>query len=206
MTTSSKETYFVALTGGIACGKSTVAEFFIERNFDYFNADKVAHNCYLSESSIYNKILEIFGNEIINENKISRKKIAQKIFENDEKRLELNSLIHPIVKDEIVNWMENCKRKKINGVAEIPLLYESEINLLPWNYIISVFAKEKTIFKRLKNRGLSYRESLSRIRSQISINEKCKRSNYSVNGEDDLNNTKDLISKLLIKWKIEENS
>ena len=50
--------------------------------------------------------------------------------------------------------MENCKRKRINGVAEIPLLYESEINLLPWNYIISVFAKEKTIFKRLKNRGL----------------------------------------------------
>ena len=85
MTTLSKETYFVALTGGIACGKSTVAEFFIERNFDYFNADKVAHNCYLSESSIYNKILEIFGNEIIDENKISRKKLLKKIFENDEK-------------------------------------------------------------------------------------------------------------------------
>ena len=66
----------------------------------------------MSESSIYNKILEIFGNEIIDENKISRKKIAQKIFENDEKRLELNSLIHPIVKDEIIDWMESCKRKK----------------------------------------------------------------------------------------------
>ena len=104
----------------------------------------------------------------------------------------------------LIGW--RVVKEKINGVAEIPLLYESEINLLPWNYILSVFAKEETIFKRLKNRGLSYRESLSRIRSQISINEKCKRSNYSVNGEDDLNNTKDLISKLLIKWKIEENS
>ena len=102
--------------------------------------------------------------------------------------------------------MESCKRKKINGIAEIPLLYESGINLLPWSYIISVFVKEETVLKRLKNRGLSYRDSILRIRSQLSVEEKCKRSNYSINGEDNLNNTKDLISKLLIEWKIEENS
>ena len=206
MTKLSDKNYFVAITGGIACGKSTVVKLFKERNFDYFNADKVAHNCYLPGNKVYNKIIDIFGTDIIDKHKISRKKIAQEIFNNEKKRLKINSLIHPIVRDEVINWMEDCKIKKINGIAEIPLLYESGINLLPWSYIISVFVKEETVLKRLKNRGLSYRDSILRIRSQLSVEEKCKRSNYSINGEDNLNNTKDLISKLLIEWKIEENS
>ena len=67
MTKFSEFPYFVALTGGIACGKSIVGECFKNQNFSYFDSDKASHDCYLPETNIYKKILEMYGKNIIEE-------------------------------------------------------------------------------------------------------------------------------------------
>ena len=102
--------------------------------------------------------------------------------------------------------MSLCKDEKVNGVAEIPLLFETNINNLNWDYTISVYASEKVIFKRLRERGLDEIESISRINSQLSIKEKCNRSNYSINGESSISKINKLVSDLVIKWKDERSS
>ena len=207
MTKFSEFPYFVALTGGIACGKSIVGECFKNQNFNYFDSDKASHDCYLPESNIYKKILEMYGKNIIEKNKlISKQKLAKIIFNDERERLKINSLIHPMIRKKIIDWMSLCKDKKVNGVAEIPLFFETDFNNLNWDYTICVYASEKVIFKRLKERGLDEIESISRINSQLSIKEKCNRSNYSINGENSISNINKFVSDLVIKWKDERNS
>ena len=206
MTKLSELPYFVAITGGIACGKSIVGECFKNQNFNYFDSDKVSHDFYLPETKIYKKILEMYGKNIIEKNEqISKKKLAEIIFNDNRERLKINSLIHPLVRNKIIEWMKLCKTNKVNGVAEIPLFYETDICNLNWDYTISVYATKKVIIKRLKDRGFDEIESISRINSQLSIKEKCNRSNYSINGEKSINSLNKLVSNLVIKWKSERN-
>ena len=72
--------------------------------------------------------------------------LAKIIFNDEGERLKINSLIHPLIRKKIIAWMSLCKDEKVNGVAEIPLLFETDINNLNWDYTISVYASEKVIF------------------------------------------------------------
>ena len=106
MTKFSEFPYFVALTGGIACGKSIVGECFKNQNFSYFDSDKASHDCYLPETNIYKKILEMYGKNIIEKDKqISKQKLAKIIFNDERERLKINSLIHHMIRKKIIDWM-----------------------------------------------------------------------------------------------------
>ncbi len=114
----------IGLTGGIGSGKSSVADLFKQLGVDTINADLIAHELTRPESLQFEQIIEHFGGEIINHTgHIDRKKLANIVFKNDNKRSLLESILHPPIMD---NMFTHCRQSKSPYcILEVPLLIES---------------------------------------------------------------------------------
>ena len=201
MTTISDHSMIVAITGGIACGKSEVGKFFLKNNFNFFDADKIANKYLEIGTQTYEKIKGRFGKNVLNdEGFISKKKLGELAFSNDEEIKFLNDLIHPLVIHEIKNWIKHCRKNKICGAAEIPLLYECNLENLDWDKIIVVHAKKKIVVKRLQGRGLSKKEAFKRIQLQMNLKEKCSKNNILLDGNKNIEHLNKSVSNLFTNW------
>ena len=201
MTTISDHSMIVAITGGIACGKSEVGKFFLKNNFNFFDADKIANKYLEIGTPTYEKIKGRFSKNILNDKGcISKKKLGELAFSNDEEIKFLNDLIHPLVIHEIKNWIKHCRKNKICGAAEIPLLYECNLENLDWDKIIVVHAKKKIVVKRLQGRGLSKKEAFKRIQLQMNLKEKCSKNNILLDGNKNIEHLNKSVSNLFTNW------
>ena len=116
----------VGLTGGIACGKTVVAEMLRARGAHILFADKLAHELMTPGEPVYASVVEHFGRDILNvDGSISRPKLAQKAFAGRIK--ELNELVHPAVLEAEDRWMDEIGRREPHAitVCEAALLYEA---------------------------------------------------------------------------------
>ena len=101
----------IGITGGVGAGKSSVLALLKEMcSCDIIQADLVARNIYHSGNIGFKKVVDIFGEQIVGEDgEINRPLLADIIFKNPNKRIVLNSIIHPLVKQEIINQINNHK-------------------------------------------------------------------------------------------------
>ena len=206
MKKNTSDYFLIGLTGGIACGKTKVLGYLGELGYETFNADEYVHNCLRSDGFLYNKVLKVFGNNILDSNgEISRKNLGNLIFLDDKYRLKLNNIVHPIVKKRIQSWIKECQLKHKNGVAEIPLLFECGYENFKWDCIAVVYANENIIIDRLKKRGLSEVEAIYRIKSQWNINDKCKKADILINGNGNKKELKKIVNKFVQEWTQERN-
>ena len=116
----------VGLTGGVACGKSTVAEMLVKRGAHYLSADLLAHQLYAPGTSTYDAVVQRFGREILNQDgSINRARLANVVF--PDRIDELNAIVHPGVIEAQSRWMEEVETVDPNGVAvvEAALLIEA---------------------------------------------------------------------------------
>lgn len=116
----------VGLTGGIACGKSTVAEMLVRRGAHYLPADTLAHQLYAPGAVVYDEVVRRFGRQILNDDgSVNRTRLAQVVFPN--RIAELNAIVHPAVIDAQNHWMVDIERKGPHGIAvvEAALLLEA---------------------------------------------------------------------------------
>lgn len=160
---NSNRKIIIGITGGIASGKSAVAEFFIKKGVPVINADKIGHEI-LRDESIKNQIISCFGDSILKDGDIDRKKLGKIVFQDKQKLHELNAIVHPPLINEIL--------KRIDENSE-PMLAIDAALLLQWNmneicdHVILVTASEKTRIERLmQHTNLSYEEARNRIRAQ----------------------------------------
>ncbi len=116
----------VGLTGGIACGKSTVGQMLLHRGAHYLSADELAHQLYAPGAIAYEGVVRAFGREILNDDgTINRKKLAARAFPH---RIdELNAIVHPAVVEAQNSWMAEVEQGHPNGIAvvEAALLLEA---------------------------------------------------------------------------------
>jgi dephospho-CoA kinase len=116
----------VGLTGGVACGKSTIAEMLAKRGAYVIRADEVAHKLMEPGQSVYEAVVARFGREILNPDQtISRPKLAALAFEGRIK--ELNALVHPAVVKFQDDWMRDVGRNNPHAIAivEAALILEA---------------------------------------------------------------------------------
>ncbi len=116
----------VGLTGGVACGKTTIATMFENLGAYVALADVIAHSLFEPDSEVYKKVIEAFGQEILNEDRtISRPKLANVAFPKRIK--ELNSIIHPVVIKLQDEWMAEIERRQPNAIVivEAALMIEA---------------------------------------------------------------------------------
>jgi len=173
----------VVLTGGIATGKSTTAALMKLLGFRVIDADKIAHEVL---ESCQNDIKACFGEEFIKNGKVDRKSLGKLVFSNKEKRLLLESIVHPKIKEAIIN--EAIKQERFNKpyLIDIPLFFERE-GVYDFNKVLVVYAPKEIQLQRLiKREGFSKEEALQRIEAQLPIELKKQKADFLIDNSKDL--------------------
>ena len=172
----------IALTGGIATGKSTVAEIFIGYGFTIIDADKIAHEILDREHA---KIATMFGKKYVEGSKVVRKVLGTLIFSNPEEKVRLEALLHPLI------FLEIERQSKIEDsvarpyLVDIPLFFEG--GRYPIEKSIVVYISKDLQLKRLVKRdGSTKEEAVKRIDAQHSIEEKREKATYLIDNSGDL--------------------
>ena len=159
----------VGLTGGIATGKSLVSQLLEEHGAFVINADLIAHDLYNPGTIGFNSLISHFGDTILDLNgTIDRKKLASIVFTRKHEMDNLNTIMHPLIYDEIKRIMSDLSNEKHPiVVVEAAVLIEAGWQDL-FDQIWVVSSDVETVISRLNARnGLSREESLKRINSQI---------------------------------------
>ena len=168
----------IGITGGIGSGKTYVSRVFESLGISVFNADIEAKKLISNSDNLIQSIKNEFGNDIFDDNKLNRKRLASIVFSNSNKLTKLNSLVHPFVKQEFLDWQ--LKKKSSYLIKEAAILFESNSNI-DLDYVICVTAPLDVRINRVKIRdGLSYQETKKRIENQISQEEKANLSDYII--------------------------
>lgn len=192
----------IGLTGGIATGKSTVSKMIKELEIPVIDADIIAREVVEIGETAYAKIVDYFGRGILNETgSLDRKKLGEIVFNNDEKRLVLNKIVHPAVRNRINEKIEQQKKTGNKTIVlDIPLLFESKLTYLV-DKIIVVFVDQEIQKQRLKLRDqFSEEEALARIASQMPLKEKLALADEVIDNHGLLDDTSQQLMKILKKW------
>jgi len=179
----------IVLTGGIATGKSTVANLFMLHGFLTIDADKIAHKILDKNTT---KIAELFGEKYIKDNKVVRKELGDLIFNNKQEKLKLENFIHPLIKEDIIEAAKIFEQNNKPYLIDIPLFFENR------NYdikkSITVYTSKEVQIQRLMKRDkCTKEEALARINNQMDIEEKKSLSTYIIDNTGSLN---DLIEEV----------
>jgi len=171
----------LGLTGNIGCGKSSLSAIFIEENIDIVDADIIARQIY-DDEKLLKKVYDTFGNHIKNQDgSLNRKALGKIVFNDDEKLIQLNKLTHPMIRQNVSNQIDEYKNqnKKI-VILDAALLVESDyLNFV--DKLLVVTCNEDIQIERIKNRdNCSTEEALSRIKSQMSQENKAKYADYII--------------------------
>ena len=175
--------YAIALTGGIATGKSTVIDLFLTSGFRVIDADKIAHEVLNEE---HQAIAETFGNEFVHAGKVDRKALGTVVFNDAEKRTVLEALLHPLIYKRISQEAEKLDKRAEPYLVDIPLFYEGGRYAI--ENVIVVYASKAQQLERLMARDtFSKEEALARIESQICIEDKRDNASYVIDNSGPLN-------------------
>ncbi len=179
----------IGLTGGIACGKSTVTHRWSRGNGTaLIDADQLAHQTLEPDTSTWADVVRVFGKEILNaDGTVNRPKLGEIVFGNEQKRLALNRIVHPAVArmwTEELDTLDREGRAQVAIVA-IPLLYEVGAEK-QFDCVVVVASSEQTQMARLTASGLTETQALARIRAQWPLQMKMDRADFVIwnNGSD----------------------
>lgn len=188
----------IGLTGGIASGKSTVSELLSVFGFKVVDADKAAREAVKKGSKGLAQVREVFGDEAIDENgEMNRRYMGDLVFNHPEKRLELNAIIHPIVRDIMEEAKQEYLKQGYNVIMDIPLLFENELeNTVDEVWV--VYTSESIQMDRLMQRNnLSLEDAKARVYSQISIDKKSRMADHVIDNLGDKLELKQNLERLL---------
>ncbi len=175
--------YAIVLTGGIASGKSTVSSLMVLSGFRIIDADAIAHEVLENSKA---QIVEHFGEEFIVQGRVDRKKLGALIFADKQKRLELESIVHPKIKEQIEQEAQEQEAFKKPYIIDIPLFFERE-GVYKIDKVIVVYTPQKIQLERLvKREGLSEKNAMARINAQLSIESKKERATFLIDNSKDL--------------------
>ncbi|MFD1096532.1 dephospho-CoA kinase [Salegentibacter chungangensis] len=183
----------IGLTGGIGSGKTTVAGFFKELGVPVYIADKQAKELMETSEEIRQGIVDLLGDEAYNGKFPNRKFIASKVFNNTEKLEKLNSIIHPAVENDFVQWKN--KQSSAYVIYEAAILFEKG-GYKKCDFNILVTAPKEDRVKRLQKRDQSSRDEIeARMNHQWSDEKKSELADFTIENTN-LTQTKEQVRTL----------
>ena len=185
----------IGVTGGIASGKSNVISIIKRQGFKVIDCDLINHNLQKINMPIYNAIKEAFGSSYFLDNgELDRKKLGELIFHNENEKLKLNSISHPIIKEEVLKEIN-----KADGIVfvDVPLLYESKFDSL-CDKVICVYLNRETQIERLMERDhIDYSYAKTKIASQMDLDQKRDLADYVIDSKGSFQETERQVLKIL---------
>ena len=172
----------VGLTGGIATGKSTTLRQWQQAGAAGIDTDELAHRTLAPHAPTWNEIVQAFGTEILNDdNTVNRRKLGEIVFADEQKRLALNRIIHPVVHQMWTGEVEKLERqgKAAVAVVSIPLLYEVAAEA-SFDCVVVVGCSEQTQLARLAQKGLDETPARARIGAQWPLQKKMDKADFVI--------------------------
>jgi dephospho-CoA kinase len=193
----------VALTGGIATGKSHVLQEFRKRGVPCLDADELAHGVITAGTEATARIAERFGRGVLDSSgAVDRQKLGAIVFADASARRALEEIVHPAVHRAIAAGMrafELLDRSPV-AIADIPLLYETG-HASDFDCVIATVCPRHMQIQRLKERGLTEAEAEQRLAAQMSADEKALRANYIIQTDDTIESTNAQVDQILAVLK-----
>lgn len=192
----------LGLTGSIGCGKSSLSNILRENNIDIIDADIISRKIFEDEK-LLNLIFEHFGDCIKNKDgSLNRKALGNIVFNDDNKLIELNSLTHPRIKEKIIKEIEILKlNNKEVIVIDAPLLIEGGYLEMVDKLLVITCNDEIQISRIQKRDKCTKEEALSRIKSQMSQEEKVKYADYILDNSKSIEELKKNTEEFLLYMK-----
>lgn len=185
-----KKNLIIGLTGGIACGKTTVARLFQDFGADVIDADLVGHQLLREDPSVKEKLVATFGASILDsKNEIDRSKLGRIAFSSPDQLQALSKIVHPPIIERIkADIAKKSSSAKSIIVIDAALLIELDLTYMV-DFVVLVYADANTQMQRLMKRGLSYDDAHRRIKSQMPSHEKTRFADFIIYNNGSLSNT-----------------
>lgn len=190
---------YFGLTGGIACGKSTVAADFCALGARIVDADKIGHELLLPASPVFAEIVSAFGREILTASgEIDRQRLGSLVFADPAKLAQLNSIVHPrIIATVEARAQEHCAQDPAAVViVDAALIYESGIGARFRKLIAAWCRPEQQLERLMAKTGLAREEAVRRIQSQMPAEEKRRRADFAIDCSGSLEETRRQVEAL----------
>ena len=180
----------VAIVGNIASGKTAVENMLKNAGYKTICADNIVHKLY-TEPKVQDKIYDVFET-------IDRSEIISVVFADNAKKQELESILHPLVKEKLIEFFKENEKEKLT-FASVPLLFEAKMQNL-FDYIVFVSSEINIRLNRLmKRNNLSENDAMVRIKAQMPEDVKIPKSHFVIENNSDLATLKNNLQKVLDK-------
>lgn len=184
------------ITGSIASGKSTVVNLLKERGFSVIDADVIAHE---QLEICKREIVEVFGEQILDEaRKIDRKKLGAIVFREPKKLKNLEQILHPKIKAEILSKALHLERLEQVYFVDIPLFFEKKERYSEFKNVAVIYAPKELLLSRLMSRNvLNLEEAKARVELQMDIEQKREMAKFVIDNSNDRENLELELEKFL---------
>ncbi len=187
----------LGLTGGIASGKSTVSAYLQQKNIPVIDADKISHKVTVKGSKGAKAILKEFGEEFFVFGRLDRQKLGTYCFNNEERTQALNSILHPLIVEEMLLQTEAAKKTGAKIIVlDVPLLFEANLTHLCDKVLVVVCDTEKRVDRAVK-RGLPREDVLSRINRQVPDSVRTAQADFVLDNNGSMENTLKQMDNIL---------
>ncbi len=170
----------IGLTGGIATGKTTVADYLANSyNLPILDADIYAREAVAVNSPLLEQIVKRHGEEILlTDGSLNREKLGEIIFNDEQERLWIDSLIHPYVGDRLSLGIKETSAETL--VAVVPLLFEAGMTDLVTEIWVVTCSKKQQLERLIQRNQLTLEQAQARINSQMPLTEKTKKADVAL--------------------------
>ena len=189
--------YAIALTGGIATGKSTVASLLALNGMRVIDADSISHQI-LDESFVW--VEENFGKEFVLNKKVNRAKLGEIVFSDHHAKKKLEDFLHPKIRKEIEKQSIKQDSFKFPYLIDIPLFFENG-NYDIKESVVVYTPKDIQLERFIKRNGYTKEESLKRINSQMPIDEKKSKATWVIDNSKNLKHLQEEVEIFVEKIK-----
>jgi dephospho-CoA kinase len=182
----------IGLTGGIACGKSTVAAMLAARGALIIDADRIAREIVLPGSPVLGQVAERFGQAVIlPDSSLDRKKLGSIVFGDEQARRDLEGLLHPPIRALMKERKERFETEHPDKlvVLDIPLLYENKLEGMVSRVMVAYCPRDVQLDRLMLRDGLSAEQAEARLLAQLPIEEKRLRADIVIDNSGSLADT-----------------
>ena len=189
----------LGVTGGIASGKTTVANMLRELGAPIIDFDLIARQVVEPGKPAWKEIVEYFGKQVLKkDNSLDRKKVSKIVFRDMEKRKKLEGFTHPRIHEEFVKQVNEIAEKDPNAIIQvaIPLLIELNLQYMFHKTLVVYIPQEKQIERLIERDGISEDEARNILKAQLPIDEKVGYADFVIYNEKSLEETKRQVEDL----------
>ncbi|HVE91166.1 MAG TPA: dephospho-CoA kinase [Actinomycetota bacterium] len=189
--------YVIGLTGGIGTGKTTVSRMLGRRGAHVVDADLLARDVIEPGTPGYDDVAAEFPEAVGQDGQLDRTILARIVFADRERRMKLNSIVHPRVYQKIVDRLRDLAGQDLVVVLDIPLLVESASGSRGLvAEVVVVSASEQTSLDRLEKRGMSRQDAAARMAAQAPISDKEEIADHVIRNEGSLEELEAQVDEL----------